>query len=105
MKFDARGGDWMPVATACVVSIVHVTGPAPFLYNADNPRTVAAPLLVVTDVGARLVRRGLLSPADAAAGWRQARVLVFRGGPVVWERPPDTALLHMRWDLFPRRAR
>ena len=49
-----------------------------------------APLLVVTDVAARLVRRGLLTPADAArGGWRRARLLVFRRGPVVCERPPD----------------
>lgn len=56
------------------------------------------PLLVVTDVAARLVRRGLLAPADARrGGWRRARVLVFRCGPVVCERPsgaraPDVAL-------------
>ena len=50
----------------------------------------SAALLVVTDVAARLVRRGLLAPADATrGGWRRARLLVFRHGPVVCERPPD----------------
>ena len=44
----------------------------------------ALPLLIVTDVGARLVRRGLLAPADEAVErWARARVLVFRRGPVV----------------------
>ncbi|PYO77305.1 MAG: hypothetical protein E6K55_06085 [Gemmatimonadetes bacterium] len=46
-----------------------------------------APLLVVTDVAARLVRRGLLLPADASAQWAGTRVLVFREGPVVCEPP------------------
>lgn len=47
------------------------------------------PVLIVTDVAARLVRRGLLTPGDAArGGWRRARVLVFRRGPIVCERPP-----------------
>jgi cysteinyl-tRNA synthetase len=46
------------------------------------------PLLVVTDVAARLVRRGLLTPADAAGTWRSARVIVFRSGPVVCDPPP-----------------
>ena len=50
----------------------------------------AVPVLVVTDVAARLVRRGLVAPGDAARGaWRAARVLVFRHGPVVCEGPPD----------------
>ena len=49
---------------------------------------VDPPLLVVTDVAARLVRRGLLAPADAAGRWRSVRVTVFRSGPVVCERPP-----------------
>src|SRR5256885_13986111 len=50
---------------------------------------VDPPLLVVTDVAARLVRRGLLAPGDATrGGWRGAQVLVFRRGPVVCERPP-----------------
>jgi cysteinyl-tRNA synthetase len=48
------------------------------------------PLLVVTDVAARLVRRGLLTPADAAGRWRSARVIVFRSGPVVCDPPPGT---------------
>jgi hypothetical protein len=56
--------------------------PASLLYQ--------APLLVVTDVAARLVRRGLLA-ADAASGrWRGARVFVFRHGPVICEPPPGT---------------
>ena len=51
--------------------------------------SVSSPVLVVTDVAARLVRRGLLAPGDAAyGGWGGARVLVFRRGPVVCERPP-----------------
>jgi hypothetical protein len=50
----------------------------------------AVPVLVVTDVAARLVRRGLIAPGDAGGGaWGSARVLVFRHGPVVCERPPD----------------
>ena len=53
-------------------------------------RIAAAPLLVVTDVAARLVRRGLLTPADAAGPWRSARVTVFRFGPVVCDPPPGT---------------
>src|SRR5712691_10460064 len=44
------------------------------------------PLLVVTDAGARLVRRGLVAPGDAAR-WHGARVVVFRRGPVVCELP------------------
>ena len=61
-------------------------------------RAGAVPVLVVTDVAARLVRRGLLAPrAVTAGGWRRTRVLVFRTGPVVCERPagsllPDVAL-------------
>ena len=51
-------------------------------------RCTDAPLLVVTDVAARLVRRGLLNPADAAGPWRSARVAVFRSGPVVCDPPP-----------------
>jgi len=59
------------------------------------------PLLVVTDVAARLVRRGLLAPGDAArGGWRGARVLVFRRGPVVCERPPGAWTLDVA--LHPR---
>ena len=61
----------------------------------------AVPLLVVTDVAARLVRRGLLAPADAARGdWRRARLLVFRRGPVVCERPPGAWTLDVA--LHPR---
>jgi len=64
----------------------------------------SAPLLVVTDVAARLVRRGLLAPGDAAqGGWRRARVLVFRRGPVVCERPPDAWVLDVA--LHPRAPR
>ena len=51
-------------------------------------RFVDPPLLVVTDVAARLIRRGLLTPADAAGRWRCARVTVFRSGPVVCDPPP-----------------
>ncbi|PYO97838.1 MAG: hypothetical protein DMD60_05680 [Gemmatimonadetes bacterium] len=60
-------------------------------------------MLVVTDVAARLVRRGLLAP-DAAArgGWRGARVLVFRRGPVVCERPPGAWTLDVA--LHPART-
>src|SRR5438309_11346750 len=50
------------------------------MYPADRP------LLVVTDAGARLVRRGLVAPGDAVR-WRGARVAVFRRGPVVCEVP------------------
>jgi cysteinyl-tRNA synthetase len=53
-------------------------------------RVADPPLLVVTDVAARLVRRGLLTPADAAGRWRSARVIVFRSGPVVCDPPPGT---------------
>ena len=49
-----------------------------------------APLLVVTDVAARLVRRGLITPGAAAGRWRRARVFVFQYGPVVCEPPPGT---------------
>ena len=48
----------------------------------------SAPVLVVSDVASRLVRRGLLAPADAAAGgWLAARVLVYRHGPVRVDAP------------------
>jgi hypothetical protein len=41
---------------------------------------------VISDVAARLVRRGLLDPADPTlARWRETRVLVFTHGPVVYE--------------------
>ena len=59
------------------------------------------PLLVVTDVAARLVRRGLLTPADAAGRWRSARVIVFRSGPVVCEPPPGARGFATRCDLLP----
>jgi len=60
--------------------------------SATAPFLNTAPLLIVTDVGARLVRRGLLEPADAAAGgWLRARALVFRRGPVVCEAAPAPA--------------
>jgi hypothetical protein len=63
-------------------------------------------VLVVTDVAARLVRRGLLTPSDAAeGGWRRARLLVFRRGPVVCERPPDTWLLDVALHARAPRAR
>ena len=42
----------------------------------------------MSDVAARLVRRGLLASADAAAGgWLAARVLVYRHGPVRVDAP------------------
>jgi hypothetical protein len=63
------------------------------------------PLLVVTDVAARLVRRGLLTPADAAGRWRSARVSVFRSGPVVCDPPPGTRVAETRCDLLPAHAR
>ena len=70
------------------------------------PLLADAPLLVVTDVAARLVRRGLLAPAEAAAPrWRRARVLVFRHGPVVSEPPPGAWPVAARCDLAPARAR
>jgi hypothetical protein len=64
-----------------------------------------APLLVVTDVGARLIRRGLLPPTDAAGPWCRARVLVFRHGPVVCEPPPGARGLGSRCELSPLRPR
>ncbi|PYO61324.1 MAG: hypothetical protein DMD28_09415 [Gemmatimonadetes bacterium] len=64
-----------------------MTETEPFLSNGT-----AKPLLVVTDVAARLVRRGLLAPSDpGCAGWLTLRVLVFRHGPVVCE-PSDPSL-------------
>jgi len=69
------------------------------------PRLADAPLLVVTDVAARLVRRGLLTPADAAGRWRCARVTVFRSGPVVCDPPPGTRGIDTQCDLLPARAR
>jgi hypothetical protein len=68
-------------------------------------RFADVPLLVVTDVAARLVRRGLLSPADAAGRWRSARVIVFRCGPVVCDPPPGARGLGTRCDLVPFRTR
>jgi cysteinyl-tRNA synthetase len=63
------------------------------------PRVANPPLLIVTDVAARLVRRGLLTPADAAGRWRSARVIVFRSGPVVCDPPPGTRGIATRVDL------
>src|SRR5205807_2406807 len=41
--------------------------------------SASVPVLVVTDVAARLVRRGLLAPADPArGGWPRAPLLVLR---------------------------
>jgi len=66
----------------------------------------SVPVLVVTDVAARLVRRGLLAPGDGARdGWRVTRVLVFRRGPVVCERPPDAWLLDVALHAPAPRAR
>jgi cysteinyl-tRNA synthetase len=54
-----------------------------------------APLLVVTDVAARLVRRGLLEPLAAATPpWRRARVLVFRQGHSYVSAAPMTLALY-----------
>jgi hypothetical protein len=54
----------------------------------------SAPVLVVTDVAARLERRGLLAPGEAArGGWRRVRVLVYARGPVVCERPAGAWLV------------
>jgi hypothetical protein len=70
-----------------------------------TPLSADAPLLVVTDVAARLVRRGLLAPGEAGAPlWLRARVLVFRHGPVVSEPPPGAWPLAARCDLVPVRA-
>jgi hypothetical protein len=70
------------------------------------PLSDEAPLLVVTDVAARLVRRGLLAAGDATGGeWRGARVLVFRHGPVVSDPPAGAWPLGVRCDLLTRRAR
>src|SRR6266568_4383514 len=55
--------------------------------------SASAPVLVVTDVAARLVRRGLLAPADAArGGWRRARVDAPRGRSYVSAAPMTLAL-------------
>ena len=69
------------------------------------PRIADAPLFVVTDVAARLVRRGLLTPAEAAGWWRSARVTVFRFGPVVCDPPPGTRGIDTHCDLVPARTR
>src|SRR2546426_7593328 len=59
------------------------------------------PLLVVTDAGARLVRRGLVAPGDAAR-WHGARVAVFRRGPVVCELPAARVDAPSRAPYLPR---
>src|SRR6266705_5914434 len=64
---------------------------------ADRP----LPLLVVTDAGARLVRRGLVAPGDAAR-WQGARVAVFRRGPVVCELPAARVDAPSRAPYLPR---
>lgn len=69
------------------------------------PLSDEPPLLVVTDVAARLVRRGLLAAGDATGEWRGARVLVFRHGPVVSEPPAGAWPLGVRCDLLTRHAR
>jgi hypothetical protein len=47
---------------------------------------VKAPLFVVSEVAARLVRRGLVASSEVeATRWAGARVLVFRDEPVVYE--------------------
>jgi hypothetical protein len=46
------------------------------------------PILIVSDVAARLIRRGLVDPADPTlVTWREARVLVYPRGPVVLDVP------------------
>src|SRR5438128_9109182 len=65
------------------------------MYPADRP------LLVVTDAGARLVRRGLVTPGDAVR-WRGARVAVFRRGPVVCELPAARVDAPSRAPYLPR---
>jgi hypothetical protein len=82
----------MPVTPAVPDSVARVS--AAWVLPDDG-----APLLVVTDVAARLIRRGLLAPADAAGRWRVARVLVFRHGPVVCEPPPGRGDSGARRDL------
>src|SRR5438552_3580463 len=64
---------------------------------ADRP----LPLLVVADAGARLVRRGLVAPGDAAR-WHGARVAVFRRGPVVCELPAVRVDAPSRAPYLPR---
>src|SRR3989442_15440796 len=59
------------------------------------------PLLVVTDAGGRLVRRGLVTPGDAAR-WHGARVAVFRRGPVVCELPAARVDAPSRAPYLPR---
>lgn len=55
----------------------------------------SVPLLVVTDVAARLVRRGLLAPDEAAAPrWRRSQVLVFRYGHSYVSAAPMTLALY-----------
>jgi hypothetical protein len=43
------------------------------------------PILIVSDVTARLARRGLAAPEAGPQPWPPTRVLVFRCGPVVCE--------------------
>ncbi|HVH69432.1 MAG TPA: cysteine--tRNA ligase [Gemmatimonadales bacterium] len=65
--------------------------PPPPRLSSDSP----APLLVVDDVAARLVRRGLLAPAEAATPrWRRAQVLVFRQGHSYVSAAPMTLALY-----------
>jgi len=68
-------------------------------------RVADLPILVVTDVAARLVRRGLLTPGDAAGRWRSARAIVFRCGPVVCDPPPGAPGLGTHCDLASRGTR
>lgn len=51
-----------------------------------------APILIVSDVPARLVRRGLVEPDDPLViRWRGLRVLVFAAGPVRYELKSEPA--------------
>src|SRR5207244_10915582 len=86
---DPPGGDGGAIRMAAAA--IGCRPPGPARLGSLMATFASAPVLVVTDVAARLVRRGLLAPADAArGGWRRARLLVFRRGPVVVERPAAT---------------
>lgn len=89
----------MPPAAGVADSLLRVS--AVSVLPADG-----IPLLVVTDVAARLVRRGLLAPSEAGAErWCGARVLVFRHGPVVCEPPAGAWGLGAHGDVLPARTR
>ena len=61
------------------------------------------PVLIVSDVAARLVRRGLLDPTDPMLPrWRETRVFVFMHGPVIYEPPPLVREVAAEISLSPR---